>query len=263
MPRIWVPTNELAASGGPAPGAGAAAAEAPQAAETIRLDGGAHRYLSRVLRVAVGAAVDVFDGRGHEATTAVERVGKSEVILRVVERRTVERRATPPVTLLQGLPRAERMDLVVQKAAELGAARLVPVRAARSASGQQARSDRWDRIAREAARQSGRAELLEISPLVSVEAAVAAEQAALAAGGVGIVPWEEAPGAPPLPSLVPPAPASVTVLIGPEGGLTSEEVAAATAAGFQVATLGPRILRTETAAIAALAVIQSRVGGLG
>jgi len=258
MPRIWVPSNELASGGGQLAGAGA-----PAAPETITLEGEAHRYLSRVLRVAVGAAVDVFDGRGHEATTTVERVGPRELILRVVERRTVERRPTPPVTLLQGLPRAERMDLVVQKAAELGAVRLVPVRTTRSASGQQPRAERWERIAREAARQSGRAELLEIAPLVSVEAAVAAEQAALAAGGVGVVPWEDAPEARPLSELVPPSPASVAVLIGPEGGLTSEEVAAATAAGFRVATLGPRILRTETAAIAALAVIQSRVGGLG
>jgi len=262
MPRIWVPSNELAASEGGGLGA-SAASEAPPSPGTIRIDGEAHRYLARVLRVATGATVDVFDGRGHEATTSVERVGPRELILRVVERRTVERRPTPPVTLLQGLPRAERMDLVVQKAAELGAARLVPVRATRSASGQQARPERWDRIAREAARQSGRAELLEIAPLVSVEEAVAAERAALAAGGVGIVPWEDAPEAPPLSSLVPPAPASVAVLIGPEGGLTPEEVTAATAAGFRVATLGPRILRTETAAIAALAVIQGRVGGLG
>lgn len=262
MPRIWVPSNELAAGGSDTRGAGAAPEERP-APETIRLDGEAHRYLSRVLRVAVGASVDVFDGRGREATTTVERVGPRDLILRVVERRTVEQRATPPVTLLQGLPRAERMDLVVQKAAELGATRVVPVRAARSASGQQARPERWDRIAREAARQCGRAELLDVAPLVSLEAAVAAEQGALAAGGVGVVPWEEEPDAPSLSSLVPPAPTSVAVLIGPEGGLTADEIAAATAAGFRVATLGPRILRTETAAIAALAVIQSRVGGLG
>jgi len=240
MPRIWVSSTEL---DGP----------------SVDLQGEAHRYLARVLRLQSGDAVDLFDGRGLEVAATVTRVGPRDMTLTLGERRRMPIPEAPPVTLLQGLPRAERMDLIVQKATELGAARVVPVRTARSATGQQARLERWERIAREAARQCGRAELLPIAPLLSLAEAIAG----LAAGGTRVVPWEEAPGAEPLHALIPPRPSAVAVLIGPEGGLTREEVAQATGAGFRVATLGPRILRTETAAIAALAAIQSRVGGLG
>ena len=240
MPRIWVSSAEL---DGP----------------SVTLEGEAHRYLARVLRLGSGDAVDLFDGRGLEVAATISRVGPRDLTLALGERRRMQIADAPPLTLLQGLPRAERMDLIVQKATELGAARVVPVRAARSAAGQQARQDRWERIAREAARQCGRAELMPVGPLLSLGEAIAG----LAPGGVRVVPWEEAPGAPPLHALVPAQPTAVAILIGPEGGLTREEVALATDAGFQVATLGPRILRTETAAIAALAAIQSQVGGLG
>lgn len=240
MPRIWVSSAEL---DGP----------------SVTLQGEAHRYLARVLRLQSGDAVDLFDGRGLEVGATVMRVGPRDMTLALGERRSMRIPEAPPVTLLQGLPRAERMDLIIQKATELGAARVVPVRTARSAAGQQARLDRWERIAREAARQCGRAELMVIAPLLSLAEAVGG----LTSGGTRLVPWEEAPGAPALHALVPTHPIAMAILIGPEGGLTREEVALATAAGFQVATLGPRILRTETAAIAALAAIQSRVGGLG
>jgi 16S rRNA (uracil1498-N3)-methyltransferase len=240
MPRIWVASGELGGA-------------------SVTLDGEAHRYLTRVLRLGAGAALDLFDGRGLEIAATVARVGPRDLTLTLGARRHIAHPATAPVTLLQGLPRGERMDLIVQKATELGAVRVAPVRTARSAAGQQARPDRWERIAREAARQCGRAELLAIAPLSSLADAVAA----LAPDDIRVVPWEEAPAAPPLHDLVPRHPAGVAVLIGPEGGLTAEEVALATSAGFRVATLGPRILRTETAAIAALAAIQSRVGGLG
>jgi 16S rRNA (uracil1498-N3)-methyltransferase len=240
MPRIWVSSAELA---GP----------------SVTLEGEAHRYLCRVLRLAAGDAIDLFDGRGLEVAATIVRAGPRDMTLALGARRQRALPVTPPVTLLQGLPRAERMDLIVQKATELGAVRVVPVRTTRSAAGQQARPDRWDRIAREAARQCGRAELLDIAPLSSLGDAVAA----LAPDTARVVPWEEAPGAAPLHALIPEHPSGVAVLIGPEGGLTAEEVAVATGAGFRVATLGPRILRTETAAIAALAAIQSLVGGLG
>lgn len=251
MPRIWVPADELASE-----------AEAVQTgAACLTLEGEAHRYLTRVLRMGAGAQIDLFDGRGQEATATIERVGPRDLTVRVLSRRTVARPATAEVTLLQGLPRPERMDLIVQKAAELGARRLIPVRATRSASGQKPRPERWERIALEAARQSGRAELMEIAPLTPLGDAVSS--AAIGTSDIRVVPWEEAPEAPPLASLVPATATAVAVLIGPEGGLTAEEIAAATGAGFKIATLGPRILRTETAALAALAVIQSRVGGLG
>jgi 16S rRNA (uracil1498-N3)-methyltransferase len=240
MPRIWVAANELTGA-------------------SLVLEGEAHRYLTRVLRLTTGATVDLFDGQGGEVTATIERAGTRDLMLTLGTRRQVPMPSTPPVTLLQGLARPERMDLVVQKAAELGAARLIPVRTARSAGDQPPRPERWEKIGREAARQCGRAQLLTISPTSSLADALAS----LEPDTLGVVPWEDAPDAAPLTALVTGRPVAVAVLIGPEGGLTPDEVALATKAGFRVATLGPRILRTETAAIAALAVIQSQVGGLG
>jgi 16S rRNA (uracil1498-N3)-methyltransferase len=240
MPRLFVPTDELGGS-------------------EVALTGEAHRYLARVLRLGAGARVDLFDGRGLEVAATVVASGAREVRLGLGARRSVALPVTPPVTLLQGLPRGERMDLVIQKAVELGAARVVPVRAARSATGQQGRPERWEKIAREAARQCGRADALDVASVLSLADAIAS----LPAGTTRLVPWEDAPDAPGLAACVPATAEGIAVLIGPEGGLTPDEVAAATASDFRIVTLGPRILRTETAAIAALAVIQAAVGGLG
>jgi len=224
----------------------------------LTLTGEQHRYLTRVLRLTAGARVDLYDGLGLEVAATIARAGSREVTLHMGDRRQVARPPAPPVTLLQGLPRAERMDLVIQKATELGAARVVPVRAERSAAGQQAKADRWQKIAREAAQQCGRPDLPAVAPLLSLGEAIAG----IDRSATRLVPWEEAPGAPPLGRAMPPSPVAVAVLIGPEGGLTTEEVELATGAGFQIVTLGPRILRTETAAIAALAIIQSFTGAL-
>jgi 16S rRNA (uracil1498-N3)-methyltransferase len=235
---------------------------------TARLvvSGDAHRYLTRVLRLAPGAKVDLFDGRGTEVAATIAAIDARTVSFDLGERRQIPRRATAPVTLLQGLARAERMELVVQKATELGVARVVPVRVARSAAGQQGRPDRWEKIAQEAARQSGRPDWPALDPVAALAEAVAA----LVPGGLRIVPWEEAPDARPLTALLAeatatgaPPPTAVTVLIGPEGGLTRDEVDLAVKAGFQIATLGPRILRTETAAIVAVALVQGALGALG
>lgn len=224
----------------------------------LTVTGEGHHYLTRVLRLAVGASVDLFDGRGVEVAATVAAATSRDVTLELGERRQVTRRPTPPVTLLQGLPRSERMDLVIQKATELGAARVVPVRTERSAPGQQARTQRWEKIAREAARQCGRPDLLEVAPLVGLSDALAG----LPPGATRILPWEEASGGRPFGLALLAPPAAVAVLIGPEGGLTLDEVAMAKDAGFQVVTLGPRVLRTETAAIVALAIVQSLVGAL-
>src|SRR5450432_4096087 len=257
MPRLFAPTEELAG-------------------EEITLGGESHRYLTRVLRLAAGDRVELFDGRGLEIAATIVRAGSREVTLRLGERRRATLPTTPPVTLLQGLPRAERMELVIQKATELGAARVIPVRAARSATGQQPRTARWEKIALEAARQCGRADSMLISPPVSLAEALAS----LTSPSTRLVPWEEAPGAESLGRALPRVTrvgygfgvgagvvgvgvgvgagagvslgVGVDVLIGPEGGLTAGEVALATEAGFRVVTLGPRILRTETAAIVAL-----------
>src|SRR5262249_24407597 len=165
------------------------------------------------------------------------------------------------LALLIGLLKGEKMDWVVQKATELGVARVVPVAtthgvvkldAERAAS----RRERWTRIAEEAAKQCGRADLPEIAEVSAFAEAVAA------ARGWKLLLHEAERGQPLRAALPASAPEVVTVAVGPEGGFAPDEVAAARAAGFAVSGLGPRVLRAETAAIAALAVLGFVVGDL-
>jgi 16S rRNA (uracil1498-N3)-methyltransferase len=242
MPRLYIPPQRLAG-------------------DVVSLAGDEHRHLVRVLRLGTGDRVVLFDGLGAEVEAVIRRAGPRQALLELGQRRQVQARATPPVTLLLGVPRGDRMDIAVQKTTELGIARIVPVLAARTTAGRP-RRERWEKIAREAARQSGRADVPEIAAAAPLEDAVRAA----GAGATGLVLWEEAaataPAALPLGRALPAEPRAVALVVGPEGGLTTDEVGAARAAGYQVVTMGPRILRSETAAIAAVAVVQSLLGAM-
>jgi 16S rRNA (uracil1498-N3)-methyltransferase len=225
------------------------------------LTGAGFHHLVHVLRARAGDTVVLFDGRGSEAEARVVRLWPTELLLQVGEVRRAGR-APVAVGLLVALLKGEKMDWVVQKATELGTARIVPVAAAnavvkldeaRGAS----RRERWERIAREAARQCGRADVPEIAEVVPFAEALAG------ATGWRLLLDERERGVS-LRTLVPaPPPRAVTVAVGPEGGFTPDEVAAGRAAGFAPCGLGPRVLRAETAAIAALAVVGFVVGDLG
>ena len=221
-----------------------------------------HRHLARVLRLTVGDEVVLFDGEGGEATARLGRVGGLEVELEVIARRRAAATGAPAVTLLQGLSRGERFEWVVQKATELGVARVVPLtteRAVQKLAGERAdsRRRRWQKIAAEAARQSGRAEVPVIAPVATLEAAFAA----LDPGGLRLFFWEQE-RAPLGPLLQAPPPSHIVLAIGPEGGFSDGEAALARAAGFATCALGSRILRTETAAVAALAILGYALGDL-
>jgi 16S rRNA (uracil1498-N3)-methyltransferase len=224
--------------------------------DRVELGDDAHRHLARVLRVRVGDPVVVFDGEGAEIDAEVIAIGPHTVTLSLGDRR---RRPPPaaPITLLQAVPRGDRMDLLVQKTTELGVARIVPLVTERSVVRPTAeRARRWQTIAQEAARQSGRADLPEVTaPLPLAEALPLA-----AACPTRLALWEEERAHPLRQALT--AAAATALLIGPEGGLTRAEVDQARAAGFLTVTLGPRILRVETAAIVAVALVQSATGAL-
>jgi 16S rRNA (uracil1498-N3)-methyltransferase len=219
--------------------------------------GADHHYLAHVLRVRPGDEVVVFDGRGGSARARVDAVTADAVSLAVGD---IERTPAPRVdlALLVALLKGEKMDLVVQKATELGAARIVPLRAERSVvklepSRAGARIARWQKIANEAARQCGRAD----APAIAAPAAPA--EAFAAASGFRVAFHERA--VTPLRRVLPEAPPErVAIAIGPEGGFTDAEIDSAAAAGFAVCGLGPRVLRAETAAIAALAAVAFSVG---
>jgi len=231
---------------------------------TIALPPQAGAHVARVLRLVVGDELTLFDGRGGEWQARITGVRGKAVEATVGAHLAVERESPLQVTLLQALARGEKMDWVLQKATELGVARIVPVATERSVvqlDGERAdrRIAHWQGVVAAACEQCGRNRLPEILPPARLEAACAASTATLK--------LLLAPGA--TASLAAVA-ASATraanglaLLIGPEGGLADAEQAVAMRAGFQPVSFGPRVLRTETASIAALGLLQGLAGDLG
>lgn len=218
------------------------------------LPGEAARHV-QVLRLQPGDALTLFDGRGGEWAARVTRMGRSEVVVQVGECVPLEREAARAVHLIVGMPANERMDWLVEKATELGVASIQPVLTARSVlklEGDRAakRQARWQAIAVAACEQCGRNRL----PAVAAPLAL---QAALRAAGQGArLVLSLRAGSQPLRDVAGDA-STVWVLHGPEGGLAPQEEDAAIAAGFAPVHLGARVLRSETAAIAALALLGS------
>ena len=226
----------------------------------VELSGSAAGHLTHVLRLRAGAALTLFNGRGGEYSASIERVRRSEVTLAVGAHQAIERESPFALTLAQGISRGERMDLVVQKATELGVSRLVPLATERSVvrldeEQSDRKSSHWRAIAIAACEQCGRNRLPEVALPAQLREFLRqppGESARLLLSPAATRRIEDVP-----------RPASgVTVLIGPEGGLSAEEQADAHAAGFTAVNLGPRVLRTETAAIAALTLLQRQFGDL-
>ncbi len=227
----------------------------------VVLDGDRARYLGRALRLRPGDEIAVFNGEGPEWPATIESLTKSTATLRIGEEREPGTESPLKVHLVQGVSRGERMDYVVQKATELGVKRITPVlteygvvrldekRAAK-------RRDHWQHVAASACEQSGRTRL----PLVDAPLPLKAWFGARPADAdIDLV---LKPGAPTsLASIAEPR-TRVCILIGPEGGFSPGEYEDAGLAGFCSVSLGPRVLRTETAAAAALAIAQSVWGDL-
>jgi 16S rRNA (uracil1498-N3)-methyltransferase len=241
-------------------------AEALAGRDTITLPEGPAGHLTRVLRLATGATLRVFDGHGGEYDATLCAIAKRSVTLALGVHHAIERESPLRLTLLQGISRGERMDLIVQKATELGVTRLRPLRAQRSnvkldADGGERKLAHWAGISISACEQSGRNTLPLLLPPLPVADACAADDS-------GLQLLLAVDGAQPLPQLLREAgPAAlargITLLIGPEGGLDDAEEAAARRAGFRSCLLGPRVLRTETAPLAALATLQALAGDFG
>jgi 16S rRNA (uracil1498-N3)-methyltransferase len=217
------------------------------------------RHLARVLRAEAGQQYEISDGTGVYLAV-IAAVEKERVVFRVIE--AVD---TPPapvrVTLFAAIVKFDRFEWLVEKATELGVAAIVPVNAARSEKGllegARKRAERWRRIAHEASQQARRVGPPEIGEPVQLAAAIAGGGAA----GTGLRYFlDEKPGARPLLAVIPPPSErrdadSVALLTGPEGGWTDAERAAAMATGWTPVSLGPLILRVETAAIAAAGIL--------
>jgi len=216
----------------------------------LSLPSGAARHV-QVLRMQPGDVITLFNGEGGEFEATVTRMGRSDVDVEVGTHHAVEREAPCAVHLLAGITANERMDWLVEKATELGAASITPITAERSVlklKGERAdkKLAHWQGVAVAAAEQCGRNRVPTIHPAVTL-----AEWVKKAPVGERWV-LSLSEGTRPLSQLV--GTGSVTVLSGPEGGLSPAEEAAALAAGFAPVTLGPRVLRAETAPLAVLAI---------
>jgi len=223
--------------------------------DQVDLPGETLKHL-RVLRLSVGDRIELLDGSGQVATARIEILNRQNAQVRIVNRRQ-EKELALPVTLLQGLPKADKFDLILQKGTELGIRRFVPVLTQRcQPDGGKRRLDRWQRIAREAARQSGRFRLPELEEPVPLAQALAREE-----GDLKLVAWEQAI-TPLNQGLADRRPQGVVLLVGPEGGFAPEEVALAQRFDYLPISLGPRILRTETAGFVLAGILQYVYGDL-
>jgi 16S rRNA (uracil1498-N3)-methyltransferase len=230
------------------------------AGQRLAVEGSAGNHITRVLRLRVGDELTLFDGGGGEYGGSIDTLRKDSVLVRVLEHRAVERESPLQLMLAQGISRGERMDWVVQKGTELGVSRIVPLFTERSVvhldAGQARKKvQHWRSIAIAACEQSGRNRVPEIAAPVKLHEF-------LQGGGLTGTGMLLSPRATLRMADTSVAQAGVTVLIGPEGGLTDIEQEAATNTGFMPVLLGPRVLRTETAAVAALTLLQQRFGDL-
>lgn len=226
--------------------------------ERVLLDSGETRHLRDVLRLAEGANVTVFDGCGAEYSCTVVEIKKTETELLILNK---QEPASPEshlkLTLAAAMLKGEKFDLVVQKAVELGVVELIPLQTVRcdvKPRDASKRAERWRRIAMEAAKQAGRASLMKVTDPMDFEAFVRGDRSSS-----GLILFSERDGQQKLEN---PGTESLTAVVGPEGGWDDKELALARAEGITIITLGGRILRAETAAIAITAVLQHRFGDL-
>jgi 16S rRNA (uracil1498-N3)-methyltransferase len=215
-------------------------------------------HVARVLRARVGQLLTLFDGRGGEYDATILEIDRRGVRVQIDTHRAIERESPLTVTLLQALARGERMDLIVQKATELGVDAIVAWGGERSvvrldAQGLAKRCEHWRAIAISACEQCGRNRVPTIGALADLATACAQADAT----SLRLLLSAEADRT--LTSLLQHA-SSISLLIGPEGGFSDDELALAEHHGFQACRLGPRVLRAETAPLAALAVIQAVAG---
>ncbi len=241
IPRIYLPTNLLTGS-------------------EVTLDARALGHLVRVLRLRTGDSVVLFNGDGNDYTAELVEVRKDYALCRVHTVHDCNTESPLPIELAQGISRGERMDYTIQKAVEMGVQRIIPLNTERSQvklSGEreEKRLQHWQGIILHACEQSGRSRIPELLPVQRLD------QWLNNRAQVTHALFLDPEGNVSIGSLHAPI-GSLSLLVGPEGGLSSHERELATLAGYQRLRLGPRVLRTETAALTALAAIQSIWGDL-
>lgn len=257
MPRIFLPPERLTD-------------------EKIIITDEQARYLSLVLRVQPGDPVIIFDGSGYKYSCRVLQSRKKEVVVERVTKEPYSVESPVRITLAQGLPKADKMDLIVQKSTELGVSKIIPLVTERSQVRHTHRIDRWRKIALAASQQCGRDKVPVITDPESLGDYLSEQLTPLAQGYIedikgvkldrqALIVLSEEYGQRDLKRTLAGLKdaGQVSLLVGPEGGFTKDEVSAAVGKGFIEASLGPRILRTETAPIAAISIVQYELGDMG
>jgi 16S rRNA (uracil1498-N3)-methyltransferase len=230
------------------------------AGKPLVIEGSAANHITRVLRLRSGDELTVFDGTGGEFGARIEEFRKEAVVVSVAAHRELDRESPLPLTLAQGISRGERMDWIIQKATELGASRIVPVFTKRSVvrldeKQAERKLQHWRAITVAACEQCGRNRVPELAlptdffDVIAPDTSGSTRLLLSPSGDLRIDDLKDVGK-------------GITVLIGPEGGLEDVEQESAIRAGFKAVRLGPRVLRTETAAIAALTIIQRYFGDL-
>lgn len=218
------------------------------------------RYLTTVLRCTAGDVITLTDSSGATYRATILNAAKKGITVEIIRRLECTTESPLQITLFQGLLKGLKMDLVIQKATELGVTEIRPVVTGRSQVHETKKTVRWRKIAEEASRQSGRTAIPAITePVRFKDLFLNPEEIP----EHGIIFWEE--GGEALPDLASRFSKTdrIALFTGPEGGFTKTETSTASAHGFKVATLGKRILRAETAAIAAVSIIQYELGDMG
>jgi len=246
MPRVFVSSDDISA-------------------DIVSIEGSDARHLGLVLRLSPGDTFVAVDEHGREHTARVELVRRGLVTARVVATRSPEIEPKTRITLAQAVAKGQKMDLIVQKCTELGAGAVIPMMTERvvpqfDEAKARERRERWQRVAAEASKQCHRTVIPEVHPIVPLEAAL--DQ--ISQSDLCLL-FSEVEQKMSLRKVLGPEiqVSSLGIIIGPEGGFSVQEVEAATEAGAVPVTLGPRILRTETAALAALSICLYELGEMG
>lgn len=234
-------------------------------ADTINITGSDAHHLMHVMRAKAGQLVTVVDDNGQVAAMEMVAFSDSAVTLQLKEHLAADTESPLKIMLAQCLLKADKMDMVVQKAVELGAVGVIPISsqncvARYDAKKGAARKDRWQKIADEAAKQCGRTALLKVRPIVTLGQFIADMQATDSSLVFFYENENEQSAKEYLRSL---KAKQIVLLVGPEGGFSLDEAKLIEKAGGKSVTLGPRILRAETAALTAIAVTQYENGDLG
>lgn len=231
--------------------------------QVLTLDGQAGQHLTKVLRLKPGNRLILFNGDGNDYPAAIESIAKRDVLIRVLEKEPQDRESPLKTFLIQGVSRGDRMDFTIQKAVELGVHTIYPVLTERAglklkAERLERRQMHWQAVVHSACEQCGRNRIPVVAPVQDLAACLGANTSPWYQTSLKLVLHQNADTS--LGSLNQFEPQAISLLAGPEGGLTENDLGLSKEAGFQALRLGPRVMRTETAALAALAVLQAQWG---